>query len=70
MAQSSFEELYAGSSARLVRQLYPLTVDVGAAQDLAQEAFARAYARWARDGQLFARSGPRSVVRVETAFGE
>lgn len=34
-------ELYAGSYRRLVRQLYPLTGDLGEAQDVVQEAFVK-----------------------------
>jgi RNA polymerase sigma-70 factor (ECF subfamily) len=61
VAGQGFEELYAGCCARLVRQLYPLTGDIGASQDLAQEAFARAYARWDRVSTL---DDPEAWVRT------
>ncbi len=42
----SFDEFYAGAAARLVRHAYALTADLAEAQDIAQEAFARAWHRW------------------------
>src|SRR6266699_2024616 len=42
-----FDEFYASSAARLVRHGYALTGDMAEAQDIAQEAFARAWQRWA-----------------------
>ncbi len=42
-----FDEFYSGSAARLVRHGYALTGDMAEAQDIAQEAFARAWQRWA-----------------------
>lgn len=56
-----FEELYTGAAVRLVRQLYPLTGDLGAAQDCVQEAFARAYLRWSRVSAL---DDPEAWVRT------
>ena len=46
----SFEEFYAANFHGLTLQLYAYTGDLGDAQDLAQEAFCRALARWARLG--------------------
>jgi RNA polymerase sigma-70 factor (ECF subfamily) len=45
--QPSFDEFYAGAAARLIRHGYALTGDMAEAQDIAQEAFARAWQRWA-----------------------
>jgi len=45
------EELYAAHAAGLVRQLFAYTGDVATAQDVVQEAFARALARWERVGR-------------------
>ena len=42
----SFDEFYATAAARLVRHSFALTGDVAEAQDIAQEAFARAWQRW------------------------
>ena len=42
-----FDEFYLGSATRLVRHGYALTGDMAEAQDIAQEAFARAWQRWA-----------------------
>jgi RNA polymerase sigma-70 factor, ECF subfamily len=46
-AQPSFDEFYAGAAGRLIRHGYALTGDMAEAQDIAQEAFARAWQRWA-----------------------
>jgi RNA polymerase sigma-70 factor (ECF subfamily) len=46
-SRADFDEFYLGSAARLVRHGYALTGDMGEAQDIAQEAFARAWQRWA-----------------------
>jgi RNA polymerase sigma-70 factor (sigma-E family) len=46
--QEWFAELYQGSYRRLVLTAYALTHDLGSAEELAQEAFALAYARSAR----------------------
>jgi RNA polymerase sigma-70 factor (ECF subfamily) len=43
-----FEVLYQAHGARLVVQLYAYTGDMALAQDLVQEAFCRALARWSR----------------------
>ena len=42
----SFDEFYSNAAARLVRHSYALTGDLAEAQDIAQEAFARAWQRW------------------------
>ena len=42
----SFDEFYSSAAARLVRHSYALTADMAEAQDIAQEAFARAWQRW------------------------
>lgn len=41
-----FEELYVASRQRLLGYVYLLTGDIGEAQDVVQEAFARAWQRW------------------------
>lgn len=41
-----FDEFYAGAYAHVVGQAYLLVGDLGEAQDVAQEAFVRALARW------------------------
>jgi RNA polymerase sigma-70 factor, ECF subfamily len=46
--RGSFDECYAGAFGRLVGQLYPVTGDLHAAEEVAQEAFTRAAARWPR----------------------
>jgi RNA polymerase sigma-70 factor (ECF subfamily) len=45
-AGAPFDELYAASFLRLALQLYAYLGDLAAAQDLVQEAFCRAWARW------------------------
>ncbi|NUR74102.1 MAG: SigE family RNA polymerase sigma factor [Hamadaea sp.] len=43
-----FDEFYRGTAQRLVRYAYGLTADPAEAQDLAQEAYARAWHHWKR----------------------
>lgn len=43
-----FDAFYRGTAARLVRYAYGLTTDAPEAQDLVQEAYARAWQRWQR----------------------
>jgi RNA polymerase sigma-70 factor (ECF subfamily) len=43
-----FDELYRAHGARLVAQLFAYTQDLALAEDLVQEAFCRALARWSR----------------------
>ncbi len=45
-SRQDFGEFYSSSAARLVRHGYALTGDMAEAQDIAQEAFARAWQRW------------------------
>lgn len=45
-AAADFDEFYAASSARLVRALHGMTGDLAEAQDVVQEAYARAWQRW------------------------
>lgn len=49
MADSgSFEEFYTGAVGRLLGQLFPVTGDLDEAEEVVQEAFTRAAARWSR----------------------
>ena len=48
MADEGLQELYVASYRRLVGQLAAFTGDVGEAEDLVQEAFARAVGHWER----------------------
>ena len=41
-----FEDFYAAAAARIVRHALALTADMAEAEDVAQEAFARAWQRW------------------------
>jgi RNA polymerase sigma-70 factor, ECF subfamily len=43
-----FDEFYRATVRRLIRYAYGLTADATEAQDLAQEAYARAWQRWSR----------------------
>ena len=45
-SRQDFDRFYTSSAARLVRHGYALTGDMAEAQDIAQEAFARAWQRW------------------------
>lgn len=45
---ADFEQLYQAHGSRLVVQLYAYTGDMALAQDLVQESFCRALARWSR----------------------
>lgn len=47
-SHGDFNELYGAHGPRLVVQLYAYTGDLPLAQDLVQEAFCRALARWSR----------------------
>jgi RNA polymerase sigma-70 factor, ECF subfamily len=44
----SFEEFYTGTVDRLLGQLFPVTGDLHEAEEVVQEAFARAAVRWTR----------------------
>lgn len=41
-----FDEFYAGTAARIVRQMFLLTGDLAEAEDVVHEAFERAWLRW------------------------
>jgi RNA polymerase sigma-70 factor (ECF subfamily) len=56
-----FEAFYEATVQRLVRQFYALTGDLGDAQDIAQEAYARAWQRWSRVSRYEA---PEAWVRT------
>jgi RNA polymerase sigma-70 factor (ECF subfamily) len=43
-----FDTFYRGTAQRLLRYAYGLTADAAEAQDLVQEAYARAWSRWRR----------------------
>lgn len=58
---STFEAFYEGTSPRLLRFAYGLTGDLAEAQDLAQEAYARAWPRWKR---LRRYENPESWLRL------
>ncbi len=47
-ASGSFEEFYAGTAGRLLGQLFLVTGDLHAAEEIVQEAFTRASVRWTR----------------------
>ncbi|WP_062208848.1 SigE family RNA polymerase sigma factor [Streptomyces sp. NBRC 109706] len=47
VAEESFDAFYAASVGRLIGQLYAMTGDLAEAQDVVQEAFVRAWERWA-----------------------
>jgi RNA polymerase sigma-70 factor, ECF subfamily len=59
-ADAGFDAFYAASYARLVGQLYAITGDRQEAEDVVQEAFARALDRWSR---LRAYDVPEAWVR-------
>lgn len=52
MTDASFDAFYANAYAHVVGQVYLLAGDLGEAQDVAQEAFVRALARWRRVREL------------------
>ena len=57
---ASFDEFYAATAVRVVRHSYALTGNIADAQDIAQEAFARAWQRW---GFVSECSSPEAWVR-------
>lgn len=57
---TSFDEFYTATAPRLVRQLHAMTGDLSEAQDCVQEAYARAWQRWA---QVSAYEAPEAWVR-------
>src|SRR4051812_46184055 len=56
-----FDSFYRDTSRRLLRYAYGLTGDPGEAQDLVQEAYARAWQRWRR---LTAYEEPEAWLRL------
>lgn len=46
MGDDGFAEFYAGTAAVVVRQVWAMTGDLAEAQDIVQEAYARAWQRW------------------------
>jgi RNA polymerase sigma-70 factor (ECF subfamily) len=50
MADDGFAAFYAGSYQRLLGQLFAVTGDLAEAENVLQEAYARAFARWSRVG--------------------
>jgi predicted RNA polymerase sigma factor len=48
MADDGFAAFYAGSYRRLLGQLFAVTGDLAEAENVLQEAYARAFARWSR----------------------
>ena len=50
MAQDSFAAFYAGSYRRLLGQLFVVTGDLAEAENVLQEAYARAFVHWPRVG--------------------
>ena len=58
---AEFDELYRTGAPQLVRQLLPLVRDRQEAEDVVQEAYARAFARW---GTVSAYSAPQAWVRT------
>lgn len=61
MSTDAFDAFYASRAPDLVRQLHAMTGDLGEAQDVVQEAFARAWQRWHR---LSAYEAPEAWVRT------
>jgi RNA polymerase sigma-70 factor, ECF subfamily len=57
----SFDSFYAGSVRRVTSQLYALTGDRSEAEDVVQEAYARAWQRWDKVGSY---DDPESWVRT------
>jgi|Tabmets5t2r1_1033131.scaffolds.fasta_scaffold69919_2 RNA polymerase sigma-70 factor, ECF subfamily len=50
MADDGFAAFYAGSYRRLLGQLFAVTGDLAEAENVLQEAYVRAFARWSRVG--------------------
>ena len=50
VAHEGFAAFYAGSYRRLLGQLFAVTGDLAEAENVVQEAYARAFARWSRVG--------------------
>ena len=50
MADDGFASFYASSYRRLLGQVFAVTGDLAEAENLLQEAYARAFVRWSRVG--------------------
>jgi RNA polymerase sigma-70 factor, ECF subfamily len=48
--EADFDAFYVGSRRRVLNQIYAMTSDFAEAQDLMQEAYARAWQRWSKVG--------------------
>ncbi|MEX2290391.1 MAG: SigE family RNA polymerase sigma factor [Mycobacteriales bacterium] len=59
-ADTDFDMFYASSSERVTRALHAMTGDVAEAQDVVQEAYARAWQRW---GTIRTYDSPEAWVR-------
>ena len=59
--RDDFDAFYLATAARVVHQVYAVCGDLGEAQDAAQEAYARAWARWPR---LSGYDDPEAWVRT------
>lgn len=57
----SFDDFYAGSVGRVISQLYAMTGDRAEAEDVVQEAYARAWQRWGKVGDY---ADPEGWVRT------
>jgi RNA polymerase sigma-70 factor (ECF subfamily) len=76
---ASFDDFYRATSRRVLHQVYALTSDLPEAQDCVQEAYARAWQRWARvgrhdDPEAWVRTVARRIAvsrwrRARTAMG-
>jgi RNA polymerase sigma factor (sigma-70 family) len=62
--ENTFAEFFEDGYPRLVRALLPTTRDLGLAEELAQEAMARVFARWRRVGRLQSPIGYAYVVAI------
>lgn len=60
----SFEEFFAEGYPRLVRALLPAAADLGSAEEAAQEAMTRVFARWSRVSRLDSPIGYAYVTAV------
>jgi RNA polymerase sigma-70 factor, ECF subfamily len=60
-ASDAFDAFYVGSRQRTLRTVYAMTGDLGDAQDLVQEAYARAWQRWST---VSAYEDPEAWVRT------
>jgi RNA polymerase sigma-70 factor (ECF subfamily) len=76
---TSFDDFYRATSRRVLHHVYALTGDLSEAQDCVQEAYARAWQRWARvrshdDPEAWVRTVARRIAvsrwrRTKTAMG-